>query len=484
MWMRKKWKIKISLHLNIFLERNIILIECFIPKKFFSKKTSSPIHTKPPHTNPVLWCERWPQIRERQTLTMRGLCVRLLGRRMLRHWHPSFRRACAQMCGYMNMKEERECEEEREEEKGGEIRVRESLTQFLFSSLMLTFTSEPCKLLSLDAVMTCKGGRVCVRECGERQYWREREKRREREKKERRREREREEGDRGRGRGSAFSFLFTVPSFQDCVRFTLYLFLDWQWCHGNTIPFLFSLSVILNLSLFLQLNHTSTHTITLSFSLSHSLHSSLSRSLPSLCDYHFLCISSWIDVISHLLFQWVYISFIDCLSESGPKQKSEESDERERERVNGEVIGEREWENERVNGKGEEERREKGMRERILSFFFFLTFSPADTPSLGYQGRISRVCECTHQVWRWRGSQRCKEWENVWECLTEEEMCGNLCDLLTNVCLGVGVWPHMQSNVGFTYLISLLCSLSFSLTHTSGQWIYLFLWQIQSLRAC
>ena len=47
---------------------------------------------------------------------------------------------------------------------------------------------------------------------------------------------------------------------------------------------------------------------------------------------------------------------------------------------------------------------------------------------------------------------------------TEEEMCGDLCDLLTDVCLGVGVWPHMQFEVRFIYLISLLCSLSLSLS--------------------
>ena len=44
------------------------------------------------------------------------------------------------------------------------MRERESL--FIFSSsLMLTFFSGRCKflsLLSLDVVMTCKGGSVCV----------------------------------------------------------------------------------------------------------------------------------------------------------------------------------------------------------------------------------------------------------------------------------------------------------------------------------
>ena len=66
------------------------------------------------------------------------------------------------MCGYADMKRrERENVKKREEE---EVNERESLAHFLFSSLMLTFNSEPCKLLSLDAVMTCKDGSVCVRE--------------------------------------------------------------------------------------------------------------------------------------------------------------------------------------------------------------------------------------------------------------------------------------------------------------------------------
>ena len=47
---------------------------------------------------------------------------------------------------------------------------------------------------------------------------------------------------------------------------------------------------------------------------------------------------------------------------------------------------------------------------------------------------------------------------------TEGEMCGDLCDLLTDVCLGLGVWPHMQRWVRLTYLISLLCSLFLSLS--------------------
>ena len=64
-----------------------------------------------------------------------------------------------------------------------------------------------------------------------------------------------------------------------------------------------------------------------------------------------------------------------------------------------------------------EREREKGMGERMLSFFFVFNifFFPSDTPSQRCLGRVSGVCEHTHQSRCWRGSQRCKEWESVWE---------------------------------------------------------------------
>ena len=52
---------------------------------------------------------------------------------------------------------------------------------------------------------------------------------------------------------------------------------------------------------------------------------------------------------------------------------------------------------------------------------------------------------------------------------TEEDMCGDLCDFLTDVCLGVDV-AHMQSGVRFiSFHLLLTLSLSLSLillTHT------------------
>ena len=100
------------------------------------------------------------------------------------------------------------------------------------------------------------------------------------------------------------------------------------------------------------------------------------------------------------------------------------------------------------------------MGERILSFFFVFNifFFPSDTPSqlivcvLLMHGadvaakdvRSERVCESASH-------RRRDVWGFVW---------------FTDGCLfGCGVWPHMQWRVRFTYLISLLCSLSFSLTH-------------------
>ena len=59
---------------------------------------------------------------------------------------------------FMYDDEEREKVKKREcEQEGGEMRERESLAHFLFSSLMLAYFSERCKflsLVSLDAVMT------------------------------------------------------------------------------------------------------------------------------------------------------------------------------------------------------------------------------------------------------------------------------------------------------------------------------------------
>ena len=79
---------------------------------------------------PVLWCKRWPQMWERQTLIMRGLCWGLLIRRMLRHWCHSFSRVSDTTSNRKRegeMKEQnlkREKDEEREKDKGKEKRGR------------------------------------------------------------------------------------------------------------------------------------------------------------------------------------------------------------------------------------------------------------------------------------------------------------------------------------------------------------------------
>ena len=80
-------------------------------------------------------------------------------------------------------------------------------------------------LLSLDAVMTCKGGSVCVKECVENVSIGEKERRGERENK-RKKKRERERRRKRERERECFLFLFTFPSFQGNVRFTSNLFLD------------------------------------------------------------------------------------------------------------------------------------------------------------------------------------------------------------------------------------------------------------------
>ena len=157
---------------------------------------------------------------------------------------------------------------------------------------------------------------------------------------------------------------------------------------------------------------------------------------------------------SDILFQDVSASLIDglCVNwESGPKQKSEESEERERE--NGKVIDKRERERDR-------ERRE--WEKEFFHFFVFnIFFFPSDTPSLGCQHRISGVFEHTHQTWSWRGSQRCKEWECVRVPHTEEEM-WDMCDLLTDVWLGVCVATFADCGKIYLSHFSPLLSLSHS----------------------
>ena len=91
------------------------------------------------------------------------------------------------------------------------MRERESLAYFLFSSFMLTFFSGPCKfslsLQSVDAVMACKGGSVCVCESVENVRIEERGRREERE---------------------CILFFFSVLSFQFMVHFSSDMVFDSQ----------------------------------------------------------------------------------------------------------------------------------------------------------------------------------------------------------------------------------------------------------------
>ena len=49
-----------------------------------------------------------------------------------------------------------------------------------------------------------------------------------------------------------------------------------------------------------------------------------------------------------------------------------------------------------------------------------------------------------------------------------EEMCGDLCELLTDVCLDVGMWPITALGKIYLSHFSPLLSLSFSLSYFSS----------------
>ena len=362
----------------------------------------------------------------RQTLTMRGLCWQLQGRRTWRHWHPSFRRVRSQMSMtemYDDMnRRERGFKEEREEEVGGEMGERESLAHFLFSSWMLTFFSGWCKFFSPSCLwMRCwhvkAGAFVC-------RVWRtsalesEREKRREREQK-KEGEREREEGERGRWRGVLSLFYFTFPSFQAKVRFSSNLFLDAQWWRVNTIIFLFSLSQSFSFSLFLQLTLTLQCTLSFPLSLFPSLPLSLSLPSISVCFAFSLCLIMWCLTyfsVGKCFFHWRPPRVLREWNKAEKWRKWREKIEKEK--VGWKIIDKRERESER---EGYERKRSEWEGE---IFHFHIFFLPSDTPSLGHPQRVGGVCERAHRSRSWRGSQKCKEWD-MWEFL------------LFTVCLGV-----------------------------------------------
>ena len=59
----------------------------------------------------------------------------------------------------------------------------------------------------------------------------------------------------------------------------------------------------------------------------------------------------------------------------------------------------RERENGKVVDKRERERKENGRKNSFIFFVLNIFFFPSDTPLLRCQGRISGVCEHTHQAW-------------------------------------------------------------------------------------
>ena len=82
------------------------------------------------------------------------------------------------------------------------------------------------------------------------------------------------------------------------------------------------------------------------------------------------------------------------------------------------------------------------MGERILSFFLFLTFSSFPQTPLHEAARVGSV-ECVNALINHGADVAAKTVRSERVCVrvlhTEEEMCGDLCDLLTDACLGVGV---------------------------------------------
>ena len=198
--------------------------------------------------------------------------------------------------------------------------------------------------------MMCKGGSVCVRECGECQIG-GRERRGEREQRKKEREREKE------GEGAGVLSLFIQSSFypdQGMLHFiSVFGLTVMTWKHLNAH----------NLSLSLSLSQTSISNVHPSIILSLSLSTSI-----------FVSLAFCVFIMSEILFEMVW-SFIVVLSmywERGPKLKNEKKWR----------VWEREWEKEW----------KRGMEERILSFFLFnIFFFTSDTSSLRCLQWISGV---------------------------------------------------------------------------------------------
>ena len=91
------------------------------------------------------------------------------------------------------------------------------------------------------------------------------------------------------------------------------------------------------------------------------------------------------------------------------------------------------------------ERERGGKIERILNCFFFSSFPQTPLHWAAY----GDSAKCVNTLIHYGADMEAKTvmCESVRLTLTEEEMCGDMCDLLTDVCLGVGVWPHLQKFV-------------------------------------
>ena len=350
------------------------------------------------------------------------------------------------------------------------MRERESLAHFLFSSWMLKFFSGRCKFLSPSCLWMrwwrVKAGvfvweRVWRTSALERERGGERENKR---KKEREREREKREKE-GEGEGVLSLFLFTLPSFQAMVLFTSFLFLDAQWWRGNTLLFLFSLTVFLILSLFLHLTHSLPCTLPFprplppfSLTLPLSLYSlpHLSLSPPHLC-----VIS--ISVCLIMIACDVWHTFSGCksffhwrpprvLREWAKAEKWRNWREKERER-------ESNWEKREIE-------REKGMGERILSFFLFLTFSSFPQTILHKTAREGSV-ECVNTLIKHGADVSAKD-VRVGVCENASHRTGDVWGFVVFWRMFAWVWGVVtNTDLGKIYLSQFSTSLSFFLTHFS-----------------
>ena len=107
----------------------------------------------------------------------------------------------------------------------------------------------------------------------------------------------------------------------------------------------------------------------------------------------------------------------------------------------------------------------------IIFIRFNIFYISSVNPSPCYQWRICGVCKYSLTSWSWCKSQICKERESV-RILTMRKSCVGICDLLMDVCLGLGLATYAVIGKIYLYLFSRSYNLS-SMNYV--------LWQTHSL---